>query len=110
MEENREKPLWKHRLKQLTLGPPFHHEPHYAALSMAISIITTAILYYQLPNDWENHKFFVWLYKSLSIYIPAIEAFENIENIDNNYWKSFSAFQFFMLPFHFLIGIVSGFL
>jgi hypothetical protein len=109
MEENLEKPLWKHRLKQLRLGPPFHYEPHYAALSAVISAITTTILYYHLPSGWENSEFAAWLSSALSSRIPAIQALETIENIDINYWKSFATVHFSLLPLHFLLGIVSGF-
>ncbi len=98
-----------HRFKQLRMGPPFSHEAHYAALSTAISIITTVILHYFTSSELQTNVITESLIRELSKYIPAIEKLELVQDINTQHWKVFFSIQFALLPIHFLIGVGSGF-
>ncbi len=98
-----------HRLRQLRTGPPFSHEAHYAALSAAISIITTLTLHYFISKDLQTNEITESLISESSKYIPAIKKLELIQGIDVQHWKTFFSVQFALLPIHFLLGIASGF-
>ncbi len=107
METLSAKDFYLRRWQQLKSGPPFSYETHFATLSTVISIATTMIVFYLSPIGWERSEFASRLIDSLSEYIPSIQKFDLIINIDNQYWKAFAAIHFAALPIHFLIGIAS---
>lgn len=108
MQKSSTKDFYLQRWYQLRKGPAFSREVHFAALSTSISIATTLITYYHLPNEWAEKKSAQKLIELTSDHIPSIEKLQFIEGINNNFWQLFFAIHFRLLTLHFFIGIAGS--